>query len=135
MRKVIAAFCLVLVSACPAHAQGSVHTPPPGSAERKAVLDAIRPNAQKQFGRDVVFVVKSMRVGPTHAFASVEPVRANGAKIRMQLVGGMGDAYAQAVLEKRAGRWTVLRYVAGASDVWWCEMQDEVPVAVLGTFC
>jgi len=81
-------------------------SPPPGSPERTAVLDALRPAGEAEHGLKVRFLVHSLRIvqGPDalFAYASVEP--ANGEFDR-------GDY----ILQKR-GHWRVIWSVVGGGS-------------------
>jgi hypothetical protein len=56
----------------------NVHTPPPGSVERKAILDAMRLKIKELHGLDVVFAVKTMNVSGGWAWVHTLPRSADG---------------------------------------------------------
>ena len=58
-----------------------VVTPPPGSPERKAIMDGLRPTFEKAFGKPVEFKVESLRVAAGFAWVEVHPQRPNGKQI------------------------------------------------------
>jgi len=58
-----------------------VFTPRVGSAERAAILNALRPRYEDLFGRSIVFKVETLRVAAGFAFVVVHPKRPNGAPI------------------------------------------------------
>ena len=58
-----------------------VMTPPPGSPDRAAIMDALRPLYEKLFGPPIQFKVVKLRVAAGFAFATVHPQRPNGAPI------------------------------------------------------
>lgn len=60
-------------------------TPPPGSPERTALLDAVRPIYENLFGKPIVFRVDKMRVAAGFAFMVVHPERPDGAPIAKQV--------------------------------------------------
>lgn len=63
-----ALFCLIAVRA------DTVHVPKPGSAERKAIMDAIRLDTKAAFkGKDVVFLVAHLKVHNGWAWVMAEP--------------------------------------------------------------
>ncbi|UWX58385.1 hypothetical protein NY406_03725 [Chlorobaculum sp. MV4-Y] len=56
----------------------NVHTPPPGSAERKAILDAMHLKIKELHGFDVVFAVKTMNVSGGWAWVHTLPQSRDG---------------------------------------------------------
>jgi hypothetical protein len=62
-------------------AQKEVVTPPSGSPERKAILDALRPTFETSFGKPVEFRVSSLRIAAGFAWVVVHPQRPNGVPI------------------------------------------------------
>ena len=105
--------------------------------ERKAILDALRPSAERVWHAPVVFVVKEMRVYAGYAYVVVEPKRPNGGAIRMRVAGGIGDAYGDALLVRSDGNWRVHQFVAGGDDAWICGPLPgvRVPRQVLPPYC
>ena len=81
--------------------------------ERKAILDALRPSAERVWHAPVVFVVREIQVFGDYAHVSVDPKRPNGGSIRMMVAGGIGDAYGDALLVRSNGNWRVLEFCAG----------------------
>jgi len=79
-------------AACP------IHVPAAGTAERKAILDALRPKVQAMVGKPVEFVVQSLQVACGYSRALVLP----------QEKGGHGDHYEalDVLMIKRNGKWT-----------------------------
>lgn len=76
---------------------GDVYTPAPGSAERKAIMDALR----KMLGmEDVVFVVRFLKLSQGWAWAETEPRSADG-RNRYEPV--------DCLLRRQDGTWTVLQ--------------------------
>jgi hypothetical protein len=55
-----------------------LHTPPPGSEERRAILDAMRLKIKELHGLDVVFVVKEMHVSGGWAWVHTMPRSKDG---------------------------------------------------------
>lgn len=56
----------------------AAHTPPPGSEERRAILEAMRLKIKELHGLDVVFVVKTMKVSGGWAWVHTLPRSADG---------------------------------------------------------
>ena len=100
------------------------HTPPPGSAEREAIMDALRVAAKKDLGRTVIFKVDQLRVVGDWAFARVSPTLPNGdeidytkTKYRKQVELGAFDPQAETLLRKTVEGWDVVEWRFGATDV------------------
>ncbi|NTW53439.1 MAG: hypothetical protein HGB15_01470 [Chlorobaculum sp.] len=55
-----------------------LHTPQPGSAERRAILDAMRCKIKKLHGLDVIFVVETMKVSGGWAWVHTMPRSKDG---------------------------------------------------------
>lgn len=81
-----------------AAAAPKVYTPPPGSAERRSVLDVMRLRVKELHELDVVFVVKEMKVCGGWAWVHTLPRSKEG-------IGRYEDFYA--LLHKKHGRWTI----------------------------
>ena len=58
-----------------------VHTPPPGSPERAAIMNALRPRYESLFGAPIQFRVDKLSVAAGFAFVVGHPQRPNGAPI------------------------------------------------------
>ena len=119
---------LAVPAGAPVQAQpvSATASPGPGSAQRRAILDAIRPAVEAQIGSDVEFVVRRIRVISGWAFVMADPQRRGGRPIdghryfpQFEYMGGLTVT---AVLRFRAGRWRVVQQVTGATDVWFCDM-------------
>ena len=101
--------------------------PPPGSELRKAILDALRPAVEQRLGPSVEFKVTLIRVQRDWAFVIADPQRKGGKPIDGRRIFGenfenMDGLRVDAVLRKRAGRWTVVDHAIGATDVWHCNV-------------
>jgi len=62
-----------------------VYTPPPGSSERVAIMDVLRPRYEELFGKPIVFKVERLNVAAGFAFVIVHPQRPTGAPIEKRL--------------------------------------------------
>lgn len=101
-------------------------TPERGSAERSAILDAVRVPVEKELGPRVVFVVRTLRMGEGWAFLSAEPQRPSGAPIDYRLTPYAEDVAADvfggevaALLRWEDGAWVLRAYSLGHTDVVW----------------
>src|SRR5690242_9703667 len=54
--------CFVPATAAYAQRVGPTAAPAPGSAQRRAILDALRPSIEAQIGPNIEFVVREIRV-------------------------------------------------------------------------
>ena len=117
-------FAALLLSPLPAAYAQAVHTPKPGSAERKALMDALRPLIEKKVKRPVTFKVDALKVQGNWAFLRGVPLQKNGKPMDYR-----GTVYAQAIKEgafddwvcalfkREKGRWRVVNHALGATDV------------------
>lgn len=119
----VSALVIVAAAAGAAWAQ-EAHTPAPGSAERKAVADALRAPVERELRQKVVFKLDHLKVSGEWAFLRGVPQRPGGGKIdysatpyRQRIADGVFDDWICALLRKRAGKWQVVKYVIGATDV------------------
>ena len=105
-------------------------TPPPGSAERGAIMDGIRNPVVAELRQPVIFKVDLLRVRDGWAFLKAYPRRPDGGEIdyrrtkfREALKAGMFDGGVQALLKRNGTRWEVVDWSLGATDVpygdWW----------------
>jgi hypothetical protein len=117
---------LLLAFAAGAQAQQLPHTPPRGSPERQALMDALREPVQRELGTPAIFQVRELRVLGDWAFADVSPRNPDGTPLDYSDTpmeeawrAGMVDDGMYAVLRRTGGRWRVLRYAIGPTDVAW----------------
>jgi hypothetical protein len=117
------AFCTISVFA-------QAHTPEKGSAERKAILDALRVPVEKDLKQKIVFNVENFNVSGNWAFLSGDPQNESGGepnyrstKFWEAVKEGMFDNNFFALLKKTGGKWKVTTYAIGCTDVcyitWW----------------
>lgn len=121
---------ITLLLPCHAGAQ-SWYEPARGSAERTALIDALRPFAEFVVGSPVEFVINSLRVSGDVAFISATAQRPGGAPINPigtpaerrgahDPVAGNLDRY-HALYVKSFGVWQVKHRSYDAGDVWWSD--------------
>ena len=99
----------------------------PASTERKAVLDALRPAVEARLGPNIEFVVAHLRIEDGWAFVIVDPQRKGGKPIDGWAIFGehfdnMDGLRTEAVLRRTKGRWRVVAWGIGATDVWYCDV-------------
>ena len=103
--------------------QSSTYTPKPGSRERKAILDALRPPVQKALKQKVIFEVQRLKVQNGWAFVMGVPRQPNGKPVdyrktayQAAIKEGMFDGSVLALLRKRSNQWRVVTYALGPTD-------------------
>jgi len=106
-----------------AHAQ---HTPRPGSKERKALMDAARVPVQKQLKKPVIFKVDALKVQGAWAFLRGVPLQPNGKPMDYKgtiyeesIREGAFSGMVCALMKREKGKWKVVDYAIGPSDVAW----------------
>ena len=142
--KFIVTFCLVLsfvmamavtTSATQAQAPAGVYTPQRGNPERRAILDAVRPIAERDLGVPVEFVVAEFNVSGDWAFVALNSQRPGGRPIdpnSTPFVQREGEeaiemfdcCHVEAILRRSQGSWQVIQAGVGATDLWlmdWCQ--------------
>lgn len=129
--KKIFPFVLVAVAALAATLGAqAVYSPEKGSPERKAILDALRIPVERDLKQKVVFVAENFNVYGNWAFIGGTPQAVNGGELnysRTQYAdaeeSGAFDNNFFALLKRNAGRWKVVTYAIGCTDVcyadWW----------------
>lgn len=121
-------FALVLFANCGIVLAQSVYTPEKGSAERVAILNALRVPVEKQLKQRIVFVTDSFKVQGNWAFVSGEPRTPLGRKpsLKGTVFEGEEDMFDDnffGLLRKTNGKWRVVTHALGCTDVcyadWW----------------
>lgn len=113
----------------------SAYTPARGSAERKAIMDAMRAHRRRFDPRPVTFVVSHLRVQRGWAWLAVQPQSPDG---RSRYEGE------EALLRRRNGRWTVAEVMPAVGEregtaleedcAWFQDLRrrfPSLPVAIL----
>lgn len=124
LSRTLLSIVFLMLIAIGAQAQ-SVHEPARGSAERKTVLNAVRPLLEARVGAPVEFVVDWMRVGGGWAFVGLAPQRPGGAAIDLrQTTYGeqsewMDGLQTYALLRYQYDRWNLIDFAVGPTDVFW----------------
>ncbi len=92
---------------------GEAVTPPPGSLERTAIMDALRPRYEEVFGKPVAFKVETLRLAAGFAFLRVHPQRPGGSPIE------------QRIWDKALGE-PCFQNPASVSHEYWMQVRDGV---------
>ena len=124
-------FSLVVIFAVATiSAAQKVYTPGKGSAERTAILAALRVPVEKELKQKIQFSVENFKSNGTWAFLSGDPQNMNGGKPNYKgtpyqeaIDTEMFDNNFFALLKKTGGKWKVVTHVIGCTDVcyatWW----------------
>lgn len=106
----------------------SGYTPEKGSPERKLILDALRIPVERDLKQKIVFVADDFKVQGDWAFVSGRPTTPAGENPNLNNTAwdGQEDMFDHnffGLLRKRAGKWRVVAYALGCTDVcyldWW----------------
>ena len=104
--------------------QSVAHTLHTKDPERKLILNALRLPVEKELKQKVVFKVDHLKVQGGWAFLRGVPRQADGGTMDYRRTkyqglkeGGVFDDWICALLREREGKWVVVRYVIGATDV------------------
>lgn len=131
----ITAVLLFLVF-CGGALAASIHTPERGSAERKAILDSLRPAMETSMRGPVEFVVNTMNVMDGWAFISVTPQLPGGGQIDLTQTGfakdiGFMDGLQTFALSRfYQGHWHHVEHHVGPTDVsyeYWIQLYGVSP--------
>jgi len=100
------------------------YAPAVGSAERQAIMGAVRAPVEKDLNQDVKFLVKKFAVCGNWAFLEALPQKPNGKPVNWALssyaedaAAGMCGFHVDALLIKKGARWMVRYYEICATDV------------------
>lgn len=125
MRRVLLAVAGLCLAAAPAAAS----EPAPGSAERKAILNSLRPAIEARLGPNVEFVVQRIESADGWAFVQALPQRKGGGPINgaahfppdeLEYMDGLTVT---ALLRINSGRWQLVDQAIGATDAWYCGVE------------
>jgi hypothetical protein len=104
--------------------QNAAYTPKLNSPERKQILDALRSPVESELKKAVVFKVDHIKVLNGWAFMRGVPQRPNGKRMDYKgtpyeeaIKEGAFDDWICALMHKGKGKWEVVSYVIGATDV------------------
>ena len=126
MKKMLAQVAMLVFAAISVAA--FARTPAPGSMERTAILNALRPSVEGQLGPNIEFVIQSLDVENGWAFVQAMPQRRGGGQIDWRRYyttsewEHMDGLTITALLQYRYKRWNLVEKAIGATDAWYCDM-------------
>lgn len=127
-------FGLFLIAAlCVSNALAqSVYTPAKGSAERTAIFNALRVPVEKNLKQKIQFAAQTFNVQGNWAFIFGDLQNSSGGKPNFRgtqyqeaIDAGAFDSNFQALLKKQNGKWRVITYQIGCTDVCWIPWADD----------
>lgn len=127
------ALVAALVAVLPAAAQAQVQ-----GAQRRAILDALRPPIERRLGGPVEFVVRRIGVRNGWALVIADPQRPGGGRIDARRYFSADDLETMdgltvnGVLRLSNGRWRLVDHAIGPTDVWYCDPALGAPRALTG---
>jgi hypothetical protein len=125
VRLYLLAIVIVLVVGPLISSAQEVITPKPGSALRKAILNAVREPVQNELGMEVQFKVNELRTDGEWAFLNAVPLTKDYKRIdyvhtkyAKEVREGLFDDWLCALVRKQPDQsWTVIALSIGATDV------------------
>ncbi|HEX8642378.1 MAG TPA: hypothetical protein VF702_00520 [Allosphingosinicella sp.] len=136
MRAPLIAALVLALAAAPAAAQPSASATAaakPGTAQRRAILAALRPTIALELRSPVEFVVRDLRVEQGWALVIADPQRPGGGAIDGRHLPYFDDRdglTVYALLRFGGGRWRLHDHVIGPTDVWYCGVEGP-PASLL----
>src|SRR5215471_16782802 len=122
----IAILLLALLFVTNTFSQDAAYTPKQGSAERNAIMDALRKPVEAKLKQKVVFAVSHLKVQDGWAFLYGTPQQPGGKPIdysitpfKQEYKEGVFDNNFSALLHKKDDEWLVVALNIGATDVVW----------------
>lgn len=107
-------------------------TPERGSPERKAIVDALRIPIEKQLKQPVIFKIDHLKVQSNWAFLLGSPQQPDGSAVdytgtvyQDAVDAGAFDDGVIGLLRNVGGKWRVVQYVIGATDVPWVDWDKK----------
>jgi hypothetical protein len=129
LKRILILIALSAILSASASAQ-AVYAPEKGSAERTAILNKLRVPVEKELKQKVVFNLDHFRVAGNWAFLGGDPQNPSGGPPNYRGTpyqeakdDGIFDNNIFALLRKTGGKWKVITYAIGCTDVcyadWW----------------
>ena len=139
MLKGMTRFVILSIGLAGAVSAQTVRTPEKGSVERAAILSALRAPVERELKQKIVFNLDHFRIVGSWAFLGGEPQSPSGGqpnyrgtKYQGARDADMFDNNIFALLRKTGGKWKVVTYAIGCTDVcyadWWRRYKAPKPV-------
>jgi hypothetical protein len=134
MKFLISCFTFIFLSAHVV-AQVSPYEVKAGSPLRKVILNVVRTPTESELGQKILFNNVFMSVSGNWAFVNgmlqqpngkdPDPSKFKDKVYRENAEGGLFDNNFQAVLQKKKGKWTIVKRALGCTDVCWLEWRQK----------
>lgn len=120
----------------------TTYTPTKDSAERRAILSALRVPVERELKQKIQFSTQKLKVQGNWAFINGEPQNSSGGEPNYRntpyqdaIGNGAFDNNFQALLKKIGGKWKVVTYAIGCTDVCWLGWDEKynAPKAIFQT--
>lgn len=122
-KSIFSCFFVLTIFAFTSFAQ-KTYTPAKGSAERTAIMNALRVPVEKKLKKKAIFAVNNFNVQGNWAFLDGTPQKPDGSEMDYRgteyqeaIDAGMFDSNVFALLKKTGGKWKVVTYQIGCTDV------------------
>ncbi|HUF04818.1 MAG TPA: hypothetical protein VMM38_11670 [Aridibacter sp.] len=128
MRRAV--YFMIVTTLLAASAAAQAYTPEKGSKVRKDIIDSLRVPVKKELKQDVIFVINDLNVDGNWAFLGGAPSKPGGGmpdysatEYQEAIDGEYFDNNIFALFRKTGGKWKVVTYLIGCTDVcyatWW----------------
>lgn len=131
LKKTLLSLSVILIFAAASFAQ-TAYTPDRDSADWKAILGALRVPVEKELKQKIKFAVQNFKMQGSWAFVNGTPQNSSGGepnyrttKYQRQISDGAFDNNFQALLKKTGGKWKVVTYAIGCTDVCWLDWDTK----------
>ena len=124
MKKIVSGLFITLAVCLSSVFGQTIYTPEKGSAERTEILNALRAPVEKELRQKIQFAVEHFNVRGNWAFLDGAPQNSLGGKPNYKnteyqnaIDAGVFDNNFFALLRKTGGKWKVVKYQIGCTDV------------------
>lgn len=125
-------YSALIIAACSSIVAQSAYTPEKGSAERTAILNALRIPVERDLKQKIVFAADHFKMQGNWAYLSGAPQALNGGRPNYRNTKYWdavdSDAFDHnffALLKKAGGKWKVTVYAIGCTDVCYADWPSE----------
>ena len=132
LRKIYFGLFFAALLSVPSIFAQSVYTPEKGSAERAAIFNTLRAPIEKKLKQKVQFAGQTFKVQGNWAFIFGDLQNSSGGRPNYKgteyqeaIDNGAFDSNFQVLLRKQNGKWKVVTYLIGCTDVCYLSWADD----------